>query len=221
MLAVVAHPDDESFGLGAVLSAFTDAGADVKVFCFTHGEASTLHGVAGDLNQVRAEELADAGAILGVTTTMAKGYADGTLASTCPTRMAGDVLDAARSFAPDGLCVFDPSGVTGHPDHAAASAAALSAADVLDLPVVGWTLPAAVAKALNDERGTAFTGHRDDEVDFVVHVARDRQYAAAAAHVSQALPTSVLWRRLDLLGDVEALRCLRAASRMRTPARSA
>ncbi len=49
VLVVVAHPDDESFGLGAVLSSFVDAGADVSVLCFTQGEASTLHGVEGDL----------------------------------------------------------------------------------------------------------------------------------------------------------------------------
>ena len=44
VLAVVAHPDDESFGLGAVLAGFVDAGAAVAVLCFTHGESSTLHG---------------------------------------------------------------------------------------------------------------------------------------------------------------------------------
>jgi LmbE family N-acetylglucosaminyl deacetylase len=36
-LAVVAHPDDESFGLGAVLSAFIDSGTRVSVLCFTRG----------------------------------------------------------------------------------------------------------------------------------------------------------------------------------------
>ncbi|HLI74718.1 MAG TPA: PIG-L family deacetylase, partial [Acidimicrobiales bacterium] len=41
-LAVVAHPDDESFGLGAVLAALVRSGGDVRVLSFTHGEASTL-----------------------------------------------------------------------------------------------------------------------------------------------------------------------------------
>ncbi|MGZ4574172.1 MAG: hypothetical protein ACXVXY_04125, partial [Mycobacteriaceae bacterium] len=39
-------------------------------------------------------------------------------------------------------------------------------------------------------------------------VNRVRQRAASGAHVSQAIPTSVLWRRLELLGDVEQLRWL-------------
>ena len=53
VLAVVAHPDDESFGLGAILDAFTRTGATVEVLCLTHGEASTLHGASGDLASVR------------------------------------------------------------------------------------------------------------------------------------------------------------------------
>ena len=60
VLAVVAHPDDESFGLGAVLAAMVGEGAEVGVLCLTHGEASTLHGVDGDLRAVREGELAEA-----------------------------------------------------------------------------------------------------------------------------------------------------------------
>ena len=57
LLAVVAHPDDESFGLGALLDAFTRVRAGVEVLCLTHGEASTLHGAPGDLASVRGAEL--------------------------------------------------------------------------------------------------------------------------------------------------------------------
>ncbi len=213
VLAVVAHPDDESFGLGAVLAAFGTSGARVTVLCLTHGEASTLHGVPGHLRSVRARELAAAAAALGARTTLLLGYPDGGLGSVCRTALAGDVVDAARDVDADGLLVFDPSGVTGHPDHAAATAAALAAADVLDLPVLGWTLPADVADRLNHERGTAFTGHASDDIDCEVRVERARQLAAVGAHASQALPTSVLWRRLELLGDREYLRRLRYPAR--------
>src|ERR1039457_5379767 len=41
-LVVVAHPDDETFGLGAIAGSFTAGGTAVHVLCFTHGEASTL-----------------------------------------------------------------------------------------------------------------------------------------------------------------------------------
>ena len=140
MLAVVAHPDDESFGLGAVLAAFVHTGARAAVLCLTRGEASTVHGVEGDLHRLRARELATAAATLGVATSTLLGYPDGALSGVCRSRLVGDVGDAVRDTGTDGLLVFDPSGVTGHPDHAAATAAALAAADVLDLPVLGWTL---------------------------------------------------------------------------------
>ncbi len=40
---VFAHPDDESFRLGAVLGDFTAQGTRPgRGLCFTHGEASTL-----------------------------------------------------------------------------------------------------------------------------------------------------------------------------------
>src|SRR5664279_3292340 len=180
MLAVVAHPDDESFGLGAILDAFHRAGTGTVVLCLTRGEASTLHGVAGELTAVRGREFAAAARTLGVTDTVLRDFPDGALGQVCRSLVVGEVIDAARAMRADGLLVFDPSGVTGHPDHAAATAAALLAAAGLDLRVLGWTLP----------------------------VDRAKQTAACAAHVSQAIPTSVLWRRLELLGDTEYLRWL-------------
>ncbi len=47
VLAVVAHPDDESFGLGGLLALLSGGGVPTTVLCFTHGEASTLHGRPG------------------------------------------------------------------------------------------------------------------------------------------------------------------------------
>ena len=207
VLAVVAHPDDESFGLGAVLSTFTST-ARVSVLCFTHGEASTLHGVTGDLRLVRERELRAAANALGIDTVTLLDYADGHLEDVPRLELIAHVVVAAQAAHTDGLVVFDPSGVTGHPDHRAASAAALSAAGELGLPVLAWTLPADVALALNGELGTTFTGHSASAVDLQLHVDRGPQRAAVACHGSQAVPTSALWRRLELLGDVEHLRWL-------------
>jgi LmbE family N-acetylglucosaminyl deacetylase len=55
VLAVCAHPDDETFGLGALLAAFADRGAKVSVLCFTRGEASTLGPGEHELAELRAE----------------------------------------------------------------------------------------------------------------------------------------------------------------------
>jgi LmbE family N-acetylglucosaminyl deacetylase len=209
VLAVVAHPDDESFGLGALLDAFARSGAGVEVLCLTHGEASTLHGAPGDLAALRGTELTAAADLLGVTRTVLKDHADGHLSKLPTASLAGEVVAVAESFRADGLLVFDDAGVTGHPDHMAATAAGLLAAEMRHLPVLGWTLPKAVAAQLNQELGAGFIGHLDEDIDLRVTVDRARQRLASHAHVSQALPSSVLWRRLELLGDTESLRWLR------------
>jgi N-acetylglucosamine malate deacetylase 2 len=206
-LAVVAHPDDESFGLGAVLDAFARTGCSVSLLCLTRGEASTVHGTDGDLRTLRTAELSSAAATLGLASAILAEHPDGELAVEPRADLVAEVVRAAAGA--DGLVVFDPSGVTGHPDHAAATLAAVEAADELGLPVLAWTLPLTVAQQLNEECGTHFVGHPPSEVDVVVAVTRERQLEASRAHVSQAIPTSVLWRRLDLLGDTEHLRWLR------------
>jgi N-acetylglucosamine malate deacetylase 2 len=209
ILAVVVHPDDESFGLGAVLAGFADAGTAVAVLCFTHGESSTLHGIEGDLASVRAGELAGAARVLGVDPARLVDYPDGALTGVDVDDLSAHVPDLADEVGADGLLVFDTDGVTGHPDHARATLAALAAADSLGLAVLGWTVPKSVAAALNQEYDAAFTGHDPHGIDLVVTLDRTRQLAAVACHPSQAVPGSLLWRRLELLGDIEYLRWLR------------
>lgn len=211
VLAVVAHPDDESFGLGAILNAFVTRGSRVSVLCFTHGEASTLHGVDGDLAQVRERELADAAAVLGLHRVWLHDYPDGGLREVDGAELEPLVVAAIREEGADGVVVFDPDGVTGHPDHQRATAVALRAAAASGVPVLGWTLPVAVATALREELGAPFTGYEPDAIDLVIEVDRTAQRRAVDCHPSQAVPGSALWRRLELLGDREYLRWLAGA----------
>lgn len=208
VLAVVAHPDDGSFGLGAVLDAFITAGARVRVLCLTHGQAWTLHASPGDLATLRGAEMASADDVLGPARAKLRMSPDGTLSEVCRTKLAADVVAAAEASHPDGLLVFDTTGVTGHLDHKVATAAGLMAADILQLPVLGWTLPEAVAAQLNREYGASLTEHRDGDVDLRVTLDRARLRLAGHAH-GGALPGSVLRRRLELLGETDSLRWLR------------
>lgn len=207
-LAVVAHPDDESFGLGALLSAFADAGGDVAVLCFTRGEASTLQAVEGNLATIRAAELESAAQQLGVTTVQLLDEPDGLLDVADRGRLVASVLAAAARHRTDGLLVFDDTGITGHPDHIAATRAALEAARSTGLPVLGWTLPERVAAALRSDVGAPFLGRPDAVIDLVVEVDRAKQLLALHAHASQVVPSGPLWRRLELLADREYLRWL-------------
>lgn len=203
-VAVVAHPDDESFGLGAVLGGLAAAGAEVRVVCLIHGEASSL-GAAPDLGDVRRRELAAATEQLGAGCAVLCGFPDGGLAG-----VAAPVLDAVveRSLCTAALVAFEPSGVTGHPDHRAATAAAHRLAARRHLPVLEWGVPPSVAAALNAELATSFEGLAGDgAVD--VTVDRAPQLAAIACHASQATANAVLARRLELEGPVERVRLRR------------
>ncbi len=208
VLAVVAHPDDESFGLGAVIDLMTRDRAAVHVLCFTHGEVSTLNETGSVLHEARSRELRRASAELGVAAVDLLDYGDGRLAGTSRAELAGQVLAAARRYQPDGLLVFDDAGITGHPDHRAATAAACQAARTAGLPVLAWALPEAVARLLREETGQPFTGVPTQCLDLRVRVDRSAQRRAALAHASQISPSAVLWRRLELLGDHEHLRWL-------------
>ena len=208
-VAVVAHPDDESFGLGAVLAGLVDAGADVEVVCLTHGEASTL-GASDDLAARRDRELHDAAAVLGVGRVAQAAYPDGGLADVGDGAL--DALVAGQVQGADLLVVFEPGGVTGHPDHRAATASAERVAARLGIPVVEWGVAPVVAAALRAELGAPFVSldapAGDGEPVVEVSVARDRQRAAIACHPSQATGNVVLERRLGLQGDRERLHFL-------------
>jgi len=206
VLAVCAHPDDESFGLGAIISAFTAQGARVRALCFTHGEASSLGDETRPLGEVRAEELNAAADVLRVEQVRLLDYPDGQLGHVPLGELAEQVAQATA--AADLLLVFDEDGITGHPDHRRATEAALAAAAAIRVPVLAWALPHSITTQLNRELGTGFLGHRMSDIDLVIDVDRPQQRAAIHCHNSQSHDNPVLWRRLGLLGDLEYLRWL-------------
>lgn len=205
LIAVVAHPDDESFGLGAVLSTFVAAGCRVDVICFTRGEASTLHGIKGDLSQIRAQELRSAADALHLNDVHLHPLPDGQLSDVALDGLVGLIAEAASGAPLDGIVTFAPDGITGHPDHQRATQAAVAYGRSTATPVLAWTLPSDVATTLAEESGAPFGGCDPEATDIIVTVDRTAQRAAIDCHPSQALPGAILWRRLDLQGDVEHL----------------
>jgi N-acetylglucosamine malate deacetylase 2 len=217
VLAVVAHPDDESFGLGALLSEAAAAGSRVGVLCLTHGEASTLG--HGDLRVVREHELRTAAERLGACWVRLLDHPDGDLAPR-GAQLADDVTAAVRSFSPDVLLVFDRDGISGHPDHVAATSAAVQVGRRLDVPVLAWTLPDSVVEAMAQDGHPGFLGRPDRTIPLVVEVDRAAQLDAVHEHASQAVPGSPLWRRLELLGSTENLVWLHRSADVDLPFRA-
>ena len=217
VLAVCAHPDDESFGLGAALAAFAARGTPTAVLCLTHGAASALGTSHGGLHQVRAGELSAAARELGVGDVTLLDYPDGALAHEPAELLSGHVHQAAARANASLLLVFDEGGITGHPDHRQATRAASLFAWRARLPVLAWAVEQRVAAALNSEFGTSFAGRTAEQIDCSIEVGRRRQLSAIACHASQAHDNPVLWRRLELQGNREVFRWLRRAGETGRP----
>src|SRR6266536_712500 len=70
LLIAIAHPDDESFGMGGTMAAAAAAGRPVTLVCATRGEVGEIADPAlatpETLGAVREQELRDACAALGV-----------------------------------------------------------------------------------------------------------------------------------------------------------
>ena len=122
--------------------------------------------------------------------------------------LVNEVVTVARNTATDCLLVFDPGGITGHPDHQRATEAALVAAGQLGIPVLAWALAPEVATPLHTEFGVQFVATEHDQIHLRLRVDRTAQLAAIACHASQSPNNPVLRRRLELQGDIESLRWL-------------
>jgi LmbE family N-acetylglucosaminyl deacetylase len=136
VLAVVAHPEDASAGLGAVIDHLVSDGTTVAVLCFTRG-APEPAGHPPELAAERAAAFAAATAALGAGSTALLDYEEGRLSAAPVSTLAARVRAMAARTQADHLLAFAPDGVTGDPDHVQATRAALTAGRQLALPVLG------------------------------------------------------------------------------------
>ncbi|MFJ9870057.1 PIG-L family deacetylase [Streptomyces sp. NPDC101165] len=200
LLAVFAHPDDESLSAGGVLARHAATGARVGVVTATWAADTP-----------RAAELADALRILGVGAPRMLGYADARVPQSAPggARFCDAPLDEAvgrlvahiRDFRPDIMVTHDAyGGLTGHPDHVHTHRVAMLAAQAAGLeqlhPDAGapWqpralylaTHPHSAVPALRDVVGVhkALYSVPDERVTATVDVGpwMEQKIAAVLAH---------------------------------------
>ncbi len=118
VLAIVAHPDDESLACGGTLARCADAGAEVRVLSVTRGGAGQgQRDRRRPLGEIRRQELDDAAAALGIATPILLDHPDGDLRAVRPERLRDDILDAIRHDRPDVVITFGADGLYWHPDH--------------------------------------------------------------------------------------------------------
>ncbi len=140
-LGVCAHPDDETFGHGGILTAFVSQGTRTAVLCLTHGEASTLNATEGDLATVRPQEFARAAEVLGVLRSELLSYPDGHLAEQPLPELIAPIVRMADEVGADLLLTFDEGGITGHPDHEHATRAAVAVGMQAEFPCLPGPFP--------------------------------------------------------------------------------
>ena len=157
ILSVLAHPDDESFGMGGTLALYAERGAEVHLICATRGEVGQMDEkyMQGfkSIADKRESELRCAVDVLGLAGVYFLDYRDSGMPGSADNvhpralfaqdveKVAENVLSYIRDLKPDIVLTFDPIGGYRHPDHIAiheATVMAFERADDMDFaPNVG------------------------------------------------------------------------------------
>jgi LmbE family N-acetylglucosaminyl deacetylase len=135
LLAIFAHPDDESFGPGGTLALYAQRAVAVHLICATRGEVGAappdLLADHADVGSMREAELVCAAGHLGLTGVHFLGYRDSgmpgsddnqhpqALAAASIEEVAQRLVWWIRRIRPQVVITFDPIGGYRHPDHVA------------------------------------------------------------------------------------------------------
>ncbi len=146
LLSVLAHPDDETFGMGGTLALYAQRGVEIHLICATRGEVGEIDPEFKETIKsaacLRTQELRCAAEVLGIQHLHILNYRDsgmpGSEANTHPKalaaqpieKVAGEVAHLIRQIKPDVVLTFDPIGGYRHPDHIAIQKAAVQAYDL-------------------------------------------------------------------------------------------
>lgn len=135
LLVVMAHPDDETFGMGGTLAYYASKGVEVHLICATRGEVGDvdpemLKGFES-VAELREGELRCAAETLGIAQVHMLDYRDSgmpgsldnvhprALAAAPVDQVAGEIVRFIRELRPEVVITFDPIGGYHHPDHIA------------------------------------------------------------------------------------------------------
>jgi LmbE family N-acetylglucosaminyl deacetylase len=119
VLAVFAHPDDESLACGGTLAVLADAGAHVVLMCASHGERGSASGPVRDdeLGRLRATELEAAASALRINDVRLFSHPDGELRWSQVTEFNAEIVLFLRRHPAAAVITFGEDGLYWHPDH--------------------------------------------------------------------------------------------------------
>jgi LmbE family N-acetylglucosaminyl deacetylase len=154
-MCILAHPDDESLGMGGTLAKYANEGIETYLVTATRGERGRFGDAAVRpapqvVGEVREAELRAASKELGIREIHFLDYIDGELDRANPADAQGKIVGFLRRVRPHVVVTFGPDGAYGHPDHIAisqlAGAAVLLAADPSYATSSGGETPHRVSK---------------------------------------------------------------------------
>lgn len=135
LLAVLAHPDDETFGMGGTLALYARQGVDVYLVCATRGEVGEMDPKYmrgfNSIAERREAELRCAAEKLGIKNVFFLDYRDSGMPGSEDNKnpralfaqpldqVVADVVHYIRLVKPQVVVTFDPIGGYRHPDHIA------------------------------------------------------------------------------------------------------
>jgi LmbE family N-acetylglucosaminyl deacetylase len=220
IVAVLAHPDDESLIAGGTLALAAGAGARTGVVSLTRGEQGPIAEVSkatrDTLGEVRERELQAAARALGLDWAACLRHPDGELPWVDYEAAADELAALLTPHRPAVVLTFGADGVYWHPDHAAAGEIATLAIRRLGHPAeiyeAAW--PAGLMARLVDaatERNLpvglwglepdAFGSDRAPTVVIDVRRVLARKLAAIRAHRTQVGPDHLLAALPDDLAE--------------------
>jgi LmbE family N-acetylglucosaminyl deacetylase len=198
ILSIWAHPDDEAYLCGGIMSLAAAAQSRVVCVTATRGELGMTDPARWppeQLSTIREAELTECLRILGVTEHRWLGYSDGSCAAVDFNTAVEHIAGIVREVVPDTILTFPPDGQTGHSDHIAVhrwTAEAVRRTGIGTLQMVANTqewLDDHLAQwaewgVIVGEPPVAWTGPLS--IDLVVTgQLLERKYAALAAQASQ------------------------------------
>ncbi len=189
LLAVLAHPDDESFLMGGTLARFAAEGVEIKLITATRGEAGRGDPDREQNGRRRERELRDAAGALSIASVEVLGYPDGRVSDVPRGELVSRVIVAIRAWRPDVVLTFGPDGISGHPDHVAVGEAAADAIVSVGGGIrLFQVVPSPATWQCCRRRSDAFDATGLTAVDISAHrVAKAR---AMQCHASQPQPFS-------------------------------
>ncbi len=120
LLAIFAHPDDESLACGGTLAMCAAEGARLSLLCATLGEAGRRSPGCSEevgLGAVRRAELHDAAHRLGIDEVILLQHPDGSLNGVDQALFRQEINLTLRHVRPDVVITFGADGLYWHPDH--------------------------------------------------------------------------------------------------------